>query len=118
MLRSLPPETFEAYKAAAAKKLKEKQKSIAEKGRKFNVECFDYDGDFERDAKALEALEALTQEEVAAMLERSLVEESRQLLPFWVFHAITRPNARCLCRGRHWRPGRRSGSTSRRNSPN
>ena len=80
LLTSLPPETFEAYRAAAVEQLKEKPKSISKKGSKFNIEAFDYDADFERDAKALEAVEALTQEEVAAMLKRALVEESRQLL--------------------------------------
>ena len=79
-LRSLPPEAFAAYKAAAMEKLKEKQKSIAEKGAKYNVEAFDYDGDFGRDARALEALQVLTQEEAAALLERTLSEESRQLV--------------------------------------
>ena len=78
LLRSLPPETFAAYKAAAAEKLKEKQKSISQKGSKFNVEAFDYDANFDRDEKALEALEALTQEKLVALLERALVEESRQ----------------------------------------
>ena len=93
MLRSMPPEAFAAYKAAAAEKLKEKQKSIAGKARKFNTEAFDYDGQFDRDARALEALESLTQEEVATILERALAEESRQLVTLLGFarhHNATR----------------------------
>ncbi|MBT4502319.1 MAG: hypothetical protein HOC74_31590, partial [Gemmatimonadetes bacterium] len=93
MMRSMPPEGFAAYKAAATERLQEKQKSIAEKGSKFNVEAFDYDGEFDRDARTLEALEALTQEEVAVLLERGLAEESRQLVSLLTFarnHEATR----------------------------
>ena len=80
MLRSMPAVAFEAYRTAAEEKLKEKQKSIAAKGAKFNTEAYDYGGDFHRDVDAIVALKDLTQEEVAALLERSLVAESRRLV--------------------------------------
>ncbi len=85
MFRSLPPEAFAAFKAAGAEKLKEKQKSIAEKGGKFNMEAFEFGADFARDEKVLEALEALTQEEVAALLETVLSTEGRQLRTMLAF---------------------------------
>ena len=49
-----------------------------QKGQKFNTEAFDYDGDFGRDARAILALESLTQEEVADLLESVLSESARQ----------------------------------------
>ena len=79
MFRDLPPEVFAAFKAAAAEKLKEKQKSIAEWGGKFNREAFEFEADFTRDEKVIEVLETLSQEAVAAMLERLLSAEGRQL---------------------------------------
>ena len=48
-------------------------------GMEFNMEAFEFGADFARDEKVLEALEALSQEEVAALLEKVLSVEGRQL---------------------------------------
>ena len=79
MFRGLPPEAFAAFKASAAEKLKEKQKSIAQRGGKFNTEAFEFEADFARDEKVLEVLETLGQEEAAVLLERVLSAEGQQM---------------------------------------
>jgi insulysin len=78
MFRALEPETFQTLKAAAAEELKKKSKSIAEKAGRFNSKAFDFAGDFDRDKKALVALESITQDEVAAFLERTLAPQTRR----------------------------------------
>ena len=79
MFHGLPPEAFAAFKASAAEKLKEKQKSIAERGGKFNTEAFEFEADFARDEKVLEVLETLGQEEAAVLLKRVLSAEGQQM---------------------------------------
>ena len=76
--RALPAENFAALKAAA-EEIKKKAKSIAEKAGKFNTLAFDFDADFERDAKTLAELDTITQEEVAAFLQRTLDPEQRRM---------------------------------------
>ena len=93
LLRDLPAENFAALKAAAEEEVKEKSKSIAEKAGKFNTLAFDFDADFERDRKTLVELESITQQEVAAFLDRVLGVQTRRIrttLAFAREHEATR----------------------------
>lgn len=67
-LAALPPEDFATLIAGARAALEEKPKSIAEKaGRMFSL-AYDFEGDWERQADTLAALDTLTQDDVAALL--------------------------------------------------
>ena len=77
--RALPADNFAVLKASAAEELKKKAKSIGEKANKFNLQAFDYDGDFARDQNTLAALDKITQEEVAAFLDQALGAETRRM---------------------------------------
>jgi insulysin len=83
--RALPAENFSTLKNTAAEELKKKAKSIAEKAGRFNSRAFDFDGDFERDKKALATLDSITQEEVAAFLEKTLSPETRRMRTILAF---------------------------------
>ena len=76
---ALPDDRFETIRAASIEELKQKDKTIAETAGKFNVQAFEFDGDFDHKLKTLEALESLTKEEVAALLRSALLPESRRM---------------------------------------
>jgi len=79
LLEELPEEEFETYRTAAIEKLKEKEKSIAEKAGTFNTNAFDHDADFAYKQKTIEALEALTKADVSALLKTTLSQDSRRM---------------------------------------
>ncbi len=83
--RTLPAETFTTLKNTAAEELSKKAKSIAEKANRFNAMAFNFAGDFERDKKALAALDNITQEQVAALLERTLSPKTRRMRTILAF---------------------------------
>lgn len=92
MLRGLPAENFAALKAAAEEEIKKKAKSIAEKAGKFNTLAFEFDGAFDRDERTLAALATVTQEEVAALLERTLAPQTRRMRTTLAFAREHRPD--------------------------
>ena len=77
--RALPEEEFETLRAAAIKKLEEKEKTISEKASKFNQASFEYEADFERDQKAIKALKELARTEVLATLINTLDKDTRRM---------------------------------------
>lgn len=76
---AMPDEAFENLKATALEELKEKAKTIAEKASELNAQAYTYDGDFERNQKAIDALQTLTKEEVGTVLKTTLSEKTRRM---------------------------------------
>ena len=66
-------------RAAAIKKLEEKEKTISEKASKFNQASFEYEADFERDQKAIKALKELARTDVLATLKNTLDKDTRRM---------------------------------------
>ncbi|MDP6040913.1 MAG: insulinase family protein [Candidatus Latescibacteria bacterium] len=76
---AMPTEQFETLRATAIEELKEKDKTISEKADKFNTQAFDFGSNFKRDQEAIDALIALTKDDVAALLQNTLSESTRRM---------------------------------------
>jgi insulysin len=76
---TMPDDAFENLRATALEELKQKSKTISEKAGKLNTQAFTFDGDFDRDQKSIDALQALTKEEVGSILKTMLSEETRRM---------------------------------------
>ena len=70
---------YETLKRSAAEELKKKDKSIAARAGRFNTEAFEFDGNFDRNAEALNALENLTKDQVGEFLKTVLSKETRRM---------------------------------------
>ena len=70
---------FETLKRSAAEELKKKDKSIAARAGRFNTEAFEFDGNFDRNVEALNALENLTKDQVGEFLKTVLSKETRRM---------------------------------------
>ncbi len=82
---ALPEEVFNQFKAAVKTGLMEKPKSIAEKTALFDTLTFEYDKDFDRRQKDLDALEMLTKEQVGKILADALDAEKRKIIDILLF---------------------------------
>jgi insulysin len=79
LFNAMPPEQFETLRATAIEELEQKDKTISEKASKFNAQAFSYNGNFKRDQEAIDALQAISVEDVAALLKNTLSPETRRM---------------------------------------
>lgn len=92
MLGQMPPEAFAQAKAAVRSQIEEKPTSIAEKAGRFAALAFEYDEDWGRKEASLNALEALTPEDVATIFEEAMNDASNASTTVYLFarqHADT-----------------------------
>jgi insulysin len=82
---ALPEEIFNEFKAAVRTGLLEKPKSIAEKTALFDALTFEYNKDFDRRQKDLDALDSLTKEQVGKILADALAPEKRKIVDILLF---------------------------------
>ena len=76
---AMPDDAFENLKATAMEEIKKKSKTIAETASKQNAQAYTLNGDFERDQKSIDALNALTKEEVGALVKTMFSPETRRM---------------------------------------
>jgi insulysin len=89
-LATLPDEGFERLRTAAIAKVEETYKSIGEKASAFFELAFELDEDFDRNQATLEALNAMTKDQVVDVLTQALSVEKasrRVILAFGREHA-------------------------------
>ncbi len=79
LLSEIPRDDFNAIVAGAKAAMEEKDKSIAERASRWFVQAFEYDEDWDRRHDTLAALNQLTPEKVAVVLERMLAPETRRV---------------------------------------
>lgn len=82
---SLSEEQFIHFKQAIEAKLKEKPKSIAQKASVFFDLIYNESQDFEQKSKDLEALKALTKEEVLSTLKKALAPQTSKVQELLLF---------------------------------
>lgn len=85
LLLELPAEDFASIVAGARAQAEEKDKSIAERASRFFLRAFEFDEDWDRQAKTLEALDRLTPESVATVLNRMLAPETSRVRTILAF---------------------------------
>jgi insulysin len=76
---AMPDDAFENLKATALEELKKKAKTISEKSGKLNTQAFTFNGDFDRNQKSIDALNALTKAEVGTLLKTTFSEDTRRM---------------------------------------
>jgi secreted Zn-dependent insulinase-like peptidase len=76
MLRSLPEKAFLKAKSAVRSEIEKKDKTILEKASRFFRLAFDHGANWDRREESLVALEALTMEDVVALLESAIDPET------------------------------------------
>ncbi len=82
---ALPDSIFEKFKAAVRSELLEKPKSILEKSMLFDRMIFEYDRDFDRLQKNLDALKSLTRDRTAEILRNTLSPERKKIVDILLY---------------------------------
>jgi insulysin len=80
LVSGLIPEMFEKYRQAAIDVLEKKPKSIFERAMKHKDIVFEFDADFERDQKTINALRGIEQSTVVNVLEVAIGEPSKKMV--------------------------------------
>ena len=80
LVSGLTPEMFEKYRQAAIDVLEKKPKSIFERAIKHKDIVFEFDADFERDQKTINALRGIEQSTVVNVLEVAIGEPSKKMV--------------------------------------
>ena len=83
--KALSDEDFENLRQSAINELEKKPKSIAEKAATYVDLAFEYDGDFERKAKTIEALKNIDREAIYQILVPALDKDTRKVRTVLLF---------------------------------
>jgi len=84
-LAATPEQAFEQAKEAVRSEITERPTNIAEKARKFFDLAYNRDGDWDRDAHALAALDALSLADVQALLRATIAPETARSEKTYLF---------------------------------
>ena len=80
LVSGLTPEMFAKYRQAAIDVLEKKPKSIFERAMKHKDIVFEFDADFERDQKSIDALRDIEQSTIVNALEVAIGESSKKMV--------------------------------------
>ncbi len=84
-LAALDDAKWADFVAGARSQLEEKDKSIAERASRLNALAYEYDGDWERRAATLAALDKLTKARAVEILKSALAENTREQITVLAF---------------------------------
>lgn len=79
LFREMDDETFDGIRAAAIEEIRQRAKTISERANELNEQAYVKSGDFAYEAKTIAALNALTRDRVASVLEATLSVDSRRM---------------------------------------
>ncbi len=85
IISSLDSETFEQLKSSAIEKLEKRPMSIAERSGKFKNLVFEFDADFQRDKKTIEALRVLKKEDAVESMRLAVSDDTKKMVNFMMF---------------------------------
>tara|TARA_B000000441_G_C21523841_1_gene222032 strand:- start:300 stop:638 length:339 start_codon:yes stop_codon:yes gene_type:complete len=80
MVGQIKPDLFEKYRKSAIDVLEKKPKSIYERAMMHKNTVFEFDGDFDRDKKIIEALKKVKQEDIVEALKLSIGRDTHKMI--------------------------------------
>ena len=80
MVGQIKPDLFEKYRQSAIDDLEKKPKSIYERAMMHKNTVFEFDGDFDRDKKIIEALKKVKQEDIVKSLKLSIGNDTHKMI--------------------------------------
>jgi insulysin len=85
IVNSLDDETFQQLKNSAIEKLEKRPMSIAERSGKLKNLIFEFNGDYSRDKKTIEALRSLKKKEAVESITLAVSDDTKKMVNFMMF---------------------------------
>ena len=85
IINSLDDKTFQQLKNSAIEKLEKRPMSIAERSGKFKNLIFEFDADYDRDKKTIEALNSLKKQEAVESITLTVSDNTKKMVNFMMF---------------------------------